>query len=124
MQRNTRLFIVLLILYAVHLSIKYNSIVVPVWISSYVADLLCVPFILSLFVMIVRFVKKQNTFRLPPSMIVFAVLYISFVFEYLMPKYSARYTADPVDVVFYVIGGVFYFFFQNREMKSIEQKRP
>lgn len=123
MQRNTRLFIVLLILYAVHLSIKYNSIVVPVWISSYVADLLCVPFILSLFVMIVRFVKKQNTFRLPPSMIVFAVLYISFVFEYLMPKYSARYTADPVDVVFYFIGGVFYFFFQNREMKSIEQKR-
>lgn len=121
MQRNTRLFIVLLILYAVHLSIKYNTIAVPVFINSYFADLLCVPFILSLFVMTVRYVKKQNTFRLSLSMIVFAVIYISFVFEYLMPKYSTRYTADPMDVVFYVIGAVFYFFFQNREMKNIEQ---
>ncbi len=119
MRHNTRLFIVLLLLYAAHLCLKYNSIAVPVFMSSYLADFLCLPFILSLFVMLVRYLKSQPTFQLPIAMIVFAVIYISFVFEFLIPRYSTRYTADAVDVVFYVIGAAFFFFFQKWERRKL-----
>jgi len=117
MQRNTRLFIVLLFVYAVHLYIKYNCIAVPVFISNYLADALCLPFILSLFVMIVRIVKKNSTFQLPLSMIAFAVVYVTTVFEFVIPKFSARYTADLMDIVFYALGALFFFLFQVREKK-------
>jgi len=65
----------------------------------------------------VRIEKKNSTFQLPLSMIAFAVVYVSIVFEFVMPKFSARYTADPMDIVFYALGALFFFLFQAREKK-------
>lgn len=123
MAYNTRLLIALSLIYAVHLCLKFNSISVPVFLSSYLADLLCLPFILSFFVLIVRFLKRQETFQLSLPMIAFGVIYISFVFEYWLPHYYPKHTADPMDVVFYALGGVFYFLFQNREMKKFSAEK-
>lgn len=82
------------------------------------------PFTLSLFVMIVRAVKRQPTFQLSLLMIAFAVIYISFTFEYLLPKYYTWLTADPVDVAMYALGGTLYFLFQKWEMKKFSAAEP
>jgi len=118
MSRNTKLFMVLAMLYSVLFFIKHSNIAAPVIIRNYLADLLCMPFTLSLFVMLMRWLKRQLTFQLSAAMIVFSVTYIAFMFEYFLPKYYSGLTADSVDIGMYALGGMFYFLFQKLEMKK------
>ncbi|MAW65542.1 MAG: hypothetical protein CMD18_05035 [Flavobacteriales bacterium] len=41
--------------------------------------------------------------------ILIGVLYFSFLFEFLLPQFSPKFTADWLDVLMYFLGGVIYF---------------
>ena len=41
--------------------------------------------------------------------VIFGVVYFSFLFEFLLPQLSEKYTADWLDVIMYSIGGFLYF---------------
>jgi hypothetical protein len=87
---------------------------VPIWASSYWADALCMPLLLSFLLFSIRKIKQMPSFYLSPSMILFVWAYLSLTFEFLLPFFSKKYTADVVDVYIYAMGGVFYCFFQKK----------
>lgn len=100
--------------YAVHLVLKFGRVPVPPFFSHYFADLLCIPLLLSYTLLFMRWVKQEPDLQLSPTMILVGVAYVSVVFEWVLPHFFSRYTADSWDVVMYGIGGIFYYCFQGR----------
>jgi hypothetical protein len=98
------------------LVLKFSQITVPQWFSSYFADALCLPLMLSYLLLWIRRVKKTATFKLTPTMIFTAWLMVSLVFEWFAPSYSKRYTADMMDVAVYAFGGIAYWFCQEKNV--------
>ena len=111
--RRYPLVVGLMACYLIHLLFKFGRVPVPWFISHYFADLLCMPLLLSVVVIGMRGVKKDPNLILPGSMIVMAVLYVAFVFEYWLPLHWSRYTADVFDLLMYGVGGLGFYFFQT-----------
>jgi hypothetical protein len=105
-------------LYAIHLLCKFNNISVPVWFSSYFADFLCMPLLLSYTLILIRKIKKLPEFVLSWQMIVFATVYVSVVFEVVLPYFSLRFRGDWVDVGMYILGGIVYYWGQKKYNKE------
>jgi len=82
--------------------------------NQYLADLVCIPIVLYLSVLIIRFLRWDSTFELTKLMIFFAVIYISFLFELVFPFFSDKYTSDWFDVLCYFIGGGVYGWIQTK----------
>ena len=101
----------LTITYIIHLDLKFSQVTVPQWFSSYFADALCLPLMLSYNLLWIRRVKKTPTFQLSPAMVFAAWLMVSVTFEWILPSYASHYTADRVDVLVYAMGGLCYWFF-------------
>jgi hypothetical protein len=116
---NQRLLLILLIVYAVHLSLKFTGVTVPVWMSSYLADFLCLPVMFGLFTWFMRVIVKREAFKLSVVMIVFGVCYVSFAFEWLAPRWSSHFTADALDAVCYLFGGILFLLFHRWEHKRL-----
>jgi hypothetical protein len=108
-------FILAVVLYAlVHLArIGGNP---PVdWINSYLTDFLCMPIILTLCLVGVRFIKRIPEFVLTPTMIFGMTIFYGILFEYILPSKNSAYTSDHLDVVMYFAGAGLYWFLWNRE---------
>lgn len=89
------------------------------YISDYAADLLCVPLTLSFihFTMVKLGVIKKE-FEFTPTMIAFCILMFGLAFEYLLPMKSINFTADLLDFVAYILGGVAYFIFRKHQREK------
>lgn len=112
MRRYTLLFL-LLALYVVHLVLKFGRVPVPLFFSQYFADLLCMPLLLSFTALFMRWFRAEEDLYLSGAMILVATLYVSLIFEYVLPLLFERYTADAWDVVMYGVGGGLFFVFQK-----------
>ncbi len=78
-------------------------------ISSYGADLLAMPIILSIGLWVVRISKEERKkVQLSPALIISTVVLYSVLFEVVFPAVSDRATADPLDVVAYALGAGFF----------------
>lgn len=95
-------------LYALHLFLKFSETPVPAWVSSYFADLLCMPLLLTAALYLLRWIKKRPELLLSLPMIVFAWLYCSFIFEWLLPRFNNAYTSDIVDILIYALGSAVF----------------
>lgn len=90
------------------------GVTVP-YFNDYLTDLLAVPVIANLGLAFQReFVERSNAWCFKPGHLVFIVVYTSLVFEFFLPQYSGAYTADLMDVVMYVTGGLFFWLTMNR----------
>ncbi len=105
---------ILALAYLISLFAKFGHITAPLWISSYLADLICLPLMLSFCLLIIRWVKKRPDFYLNGWMIFFVFIYVLLVFELILPLSSPRYTADPTDAIAYACGGFVYFKLQKK----------
>ena len=112
--RRYPLLSLLLASYFVHLALKFSQVPVPMFFSHYFADLLCMPLLLSVAVLVMRWVKADAGLHLSRAMILVATLYVSLVFECVLPLFFQRYTADFWDVVMYGVGGGLFWVFQKR----------
>lgn len=110
MNKKYLLFCIAILVYFVQLIMKRNHFYLPSAINNYLADLLCVPILLAITLFLLRKFKKLPNLQLSLPMIVFVCVYVSIVFEYILPLYSARYTSDILDVVAYFVGGATYYF--------------
>ncbi|SHK68933.1 hypothetical protein SAMN02746009_01370 [Hymenobacter psychrotolerans DSM 18569] len=94
----------------------------PFWpplLTSYLADLLTLPLELTLLLWLMRrFYFRNPAFVLPTSWIFSTWLVMAVWFEGLLPRFDARATADPLDVVAYAVGGFLFWRWQNRPAAS------
>lgn len=94
--------------------LRKSGLIIPL-INDHLTDLLAVPAIAHLTITIMRlFIVKDLHYRYPFSYVMIIVLYLSFVFEYLMPEYSPVYTGDAGDVAAYCCGAIFYYFVHGK----------
>jgi hypothetical protein len=85
------------------------------YVNGYINDAVAVPVIGNLTLCFQRVVViKNNFYTFLPRYVIFIVAYVSFVFEWLLPKFSTTYTGDWWDVLLYVIGGVFFYMMMNK----------
>ena len=47
-------------------------------------------------------------------MIIVMTLYYSVIFEFILPKFSLKYTADYYDVLCYGIGAILFYYHQKK----------
>lgn len=111
---KNRYFLSLLMLAILIYLAKQFQIEIPNWISFYFYDLLCMPIVLSIVLAVIRHFKKDINFKIPLLAIVSLTIYYAWFFEWLMPKYNARYTADALDVLMYVCGAALFYVAQKK----------
>lgn len=104
------IFLLGLMAYFVQLQFKWHHQYLPHWINDYLADFLCIPLLLSTTLFVLRRIKKSPQLNLTLAMIFFTCAYVSFAFEFFLPRISTRYTSDIFDVVAYFVGGIGYYF--------------
>ncbi len=82
---------------------------------AYLADLLCLPVVLTLVLAFRRYVVFRHPAHcLSAGQITFAIIYCSLFFEVWMPRFSERYTGDWRDVLAYALGGLAFAHWLNR----------
>lgn len=102
------IFLPLFLIYLGTIFLKSNPEIYSGWITYYAADLLCLPIVLQLSLWGVRIFKSDAELQLTKSQIWVAFIYVSIVFEGVLPFYKDKYTADPIDVVMYLLGTLIY----------------
>jgi len=79
-------------------------------LNGYIDDLLAIPVIANLGLWFQRvFVIRNHYYVLSPWHVVFIVVYVSVLFELILPYYSKTYTGDWLDVILYFAGGLFFY---------------
>ncbi len=110
----------ILLYFGVYL-LRYFNVNWPI-INGYLTDFICVGLITYLCNYISnRFIFKTPNYIYPSWFTLFLVVYLSVVFEGILPLYSDQYTADPFDVVAYALGGVFYTTWINGMQRATPQ---
>jgi hypothetical protein len=91
------------------------------YVNGYIDDVFAIPVIANLGLWFQRvFIYKNNYYVLSPLHVVFIVVYVSIVFEGLLPWLSKTYTADWIDVMLYVLGGTFFYFVMNKPVVNVK----
>ena len=84
----------------------------PVFVNNHLNDLLIVP--INLFaVQMLWGILNGTTVFLRFSIVASSVLFYSIFFEFILPQFNSRYTADGWDVLCYVAGGVLFYLYQH-----------
>jgi hypothetical protein len=114
------------ILYLLHLGLRYAHFALPTWLNSYWSDVLCLPIILTLSVWCVRRLQQKTTLLLEPKHIFVLWLYVSVVFEGILPMVAPKFRSDPFDILMYAVGGYLFYRFQSRfcDAKSTSRFPP
>ncbi|SHJ14215.1 hypothetical protein SAMN04487911_11226 [Arenibacter nanhaiticus] len=97
-------------------SLQRLGVSLPIWINNYVNDFLCMPIVLFVCQFGIRKIKRNNNIRLSLPIMLSLSLYYAIYFEYFLPKVSLRYTADPIDVLLYFIGALFFYVIEKRSI--------
>lgn len=82
--------------------------------TSYLADLLCMPIVLSIILFFIRWVKKDEGKKLSIGTIMLICLYWMIYFEYYLPMNDTQYTSDIGDVILYFVGALSFIYWQHK----------
>lgn len=80
----------------------------------YLTDLLFVPAMCTFGLIGVRWIKRDRTLQLHWWHVAVQVIFVSWYFEWHLPVRYAQYTADPVDVLMYFLGGLLFLGIQKK----------
>ncbi len=112
-----KLTVFLLIFFTVGLSIytaQLVHMVLPTVVNNYVNDFIILPIVLSLGLIAIRKLRNDDTITIPLSLIVALATGYAIYFEYFLPTFYPRYTADIIDVLLYYVSGILFFFVQKK----------
>ncbi|MEZ2442279.1 hypothetical protein AB6805_11185 [Chitinophaga sp. RCC_12] len=102
---------------------RYIEHPVPL-LNGHLTDFMAVPAIAHLALTFTRsYIVRDESYSYPFSYLLFIVLYLSVVFEWVMPQFSAAYTGDMWDVVMYFGGGLFYYYVHEKRI-TLKGKMP
>ena len=89
------------------------------FITSYLDDLLFMPVCLWITQTTIRLIKHPFfQFSLLQSIIV--LIYISILFEYLIPKWKPYFISDPLDILMYTFGMLIFLLLNRKQTPSQE----
>ena len=84
-------------------------------LNGYIDDLLAIPVIANMGLWFQRvFMIRNNYYVLSPWHVIFIVIYVSVLFELVLPSFSKTYTGDWIDVTLYMVGGIFFYKIINK----------
>jgi radical SAM superfamily enzyme YgiQ (UPF0313 family) len=91
------------------------NIFIP-YVHAYLDDLLAMPVILGITLQVYRWIHPlKDGFTFSKTQVFVGWLYFSFLFEFLLPRWSSTYTADLLDVVCYGIGAIAFYKLINKK---------
>jgi hypothetical protein len=103
------------VLYVLYKAVRlFSAWQLPACVTAYLADLTCMPILLTLTLVVQRRLTCNLAFTLPDSWLVAAWLYVSVVFEIVVPAWSTRYVHDPLDAAAYALGTLAFRYWLNR----------
>ena len=110
------LFVACALLYAaLQLATRAGHWVPPPWASSWLADALCMPVVLTLALAVQRGVRRRPAVVLPGRWVLLAWAAVSTWFEVVAPRWlPQRHTADWLDVLAYAAGSLAFSVWLNR----------
>ena len=76
--------------------------------------ILFVPTMCLFALILIRRLKNDASIQIPIISVVIQVIAVSVYFEWYLPSQNSQYTGDLLDVVMYVIGGMFFLFLQRK----------
>lgn len=84
-------------------------------VDGYLDSFVAMPVILTLLVVERQYLfKKGLAYRLPLLEVILATLFIAFIAEGIFPAVSQRFTGDWMDLIFYGLGSLLFYFTINR----------
>jgi len=89
------------------------SFPLPKIIRFYVNDFLIIPIILYPSLHVLKWSKKDKNYTLSLPIVLYLCFLYSLLFEFIFPKYLARYTKDFVDVLLYFASGFVFYYLQK-----------
>lgn len=106
-------FIVISAIYLSYYIIKQTDLSVPVFVSSYLADLLCIIIVNTFALWLIRKIKNLPHYELSIGTVSLSVLLFSVYFEVVLPQVNSYHVADVWDVLCYLISGFVYLFWRK-----------
>jgi len=94
------------------------SFSIPQLINNYLNDLLCMPIVLKICKYAIRFIKKDEHITIPIKISFTLTVLYALYFEFLLPKFNNRYTADVIDVILYFVGLLFFLWIENTSKEN------
>lgn len=115
-----RLLVTYIILWWVIRICRWGGHPIPL-LNNWLTDFLFVPVVAHIALTFTRnFLLRDTGYRYPLIYLLCIAAYAAIVFEYLLPIFSANTVADPLDVVAYFSGAIFYYcIHQQRQMKPV-----
>jgi len=90
------------------------------FVDFYLNDLLCMPLVLYCTRICMVLIYSAPNLHIPVKYIVVATFYLGWVFEWLLPAWSPRYTADPFDLLMYIFGALLFLFWQRLFVQKLQ----
>lgn len=88
---------------------KVMKVFIP-YVHAYLDDLLAMPVILGITLQVFKWIHPlREDFVFNKTQVVVGWLYFSFLFEFLLPRWSSIYTADILDILCYGLGAITFY---------------
>ncbi|PZX58391.1 hypothetical protein LV84_01599 [Algoriphagus ratkowskyi] len=90
------------------------GIFVPIY-HAYGDDLMALPVVYGICLQLMRWIHPlYSELTFSKKQLIIGLVYFSVVFELFLPNYSNAYSADPLDVLCYIIGTWVFYQFMNK----------
>ena len=110
----------LVALFLVSLNELNLGITKSIFISSYLNDLLASCILLTLTSLILSLFYK-SIYIISKAQLLFFFVYLSFVFELLLPYLSSSFIADKYDILAYAIGTLLFYYLINKKLNEFKR---
>lgn len=92
------------------------GVVLPPFIQNHWNDLLVIPMVLWFVLALLTVIRGQQA-KVSVALALSITVYYAMYFEWYLPQFHPRYTADVLDVVCYGVGMLFFMWFQPKIKK-------
>ncbi|SEE24892.1 hypothetical protein [Polaribacter dokdonensis] len=98
--------------------LQYFNVPLPNFLNNYLNDFLIIPIALFICLLFLRWSRNDSSFTLKLPVILYLCSLYSLIFEFILPQQLTRYTADPIDVILYFLGGFTFYLLQNKPSRA------
>lgn len=93
--------------------LQKTKVYLPNFINFYVNDFLIIPIVLTICLFVLQKTKDDKNYKISTYLILYLCGLYALIFEYFLPKFHERYTADIYDVLMYFLGGLVFHLLQK-----------